>query len=154
MYCTYHHSYLTLYRTVIPELFGLRWASSYRYEHRDIVQVLQVEAHFHVRMIARLLARAAKHGDRLLSDKVFPSFAYDSSRVLLNYVARITDGDRAEAKKIWEKAVEAVQGNRRLLVKMTPLFPSSERFIRSYPRVKKNGVTATGYYRRTLAKRG
>lgn len=129
IHSTYHHNYLTLYKISMPELFCLNSAPIFPYEHRESLQALQAEAYFHARQIARLLAEAAEHGTRLLSDSVLPFFAYDSSRVMLYYVARVMDSGRVDAKERLNEAVEAVEGNRKLLRMMAPLFPVSETFV-------------------------
>lgn len=129
IHSTYHHNYLTLYKISMPELFCLTSAPTFPYEHREDLQALQAEAYFHARQIARLLAEAAEHGLRLLSDSVLPLFAYDSSQVMLYYVAQLMDSGRVDAKERLREAVEAVEGNRRLLRMMSPLFPLSNTFV-------------------------
>jgi hypothetical protein len=129
IHSTYHHNYLTLYKISMPELFCLKSAPIFPYEHRENLQALQAEAYFHARQISRLLAEAAEHGVRLLSDSVLPFFAYDSSRVMLYYVASVMDPSRVDAKERLQEAIDAVEGNRRLLRMMAPLFPVSDTFV-------------------------
>lgn len=153
IHSTYHHNYLTLYKISMPELFCLTSAPIFPYEHRENLQAMQAEAYFHARQIARLLAEAAEHGIRLLSDSVLPFFAYDSCRVMLYYVARVMDPGRVDAKERLAEAIEAAEGNSSLLRLMAPLFPASETFVgptcnhRHGPR----RLTLLGRHRRALA---
>lgn len=139
MHCTYHHNYLTLYRTAMPDLFELNSASSFPHVHRETLEALQARAYIHAREISWLLAKAAALGARFLSDSVFPYFVYDSSRVLLQSMARAIDGNRVDAKERWREIVNVVQGNMGLLRMMTPLFPSSNSLVRLHARSWKRG---------------
>lgn len=146
IHCTYHHNYLELYKISMPDLYRLRppptsrspsppstssssFAAVFPAEHTELLQALQADCYFHAREIARLLAEAAEHGIRLLSDSVLPFLILDSSRVLLYYVARLLDPDRMDASERFQEAVEAVEGNKKLLRMMAPLFPVSETFV-------------------------
>ncbi|KAG8412084.1 hypothetical protein J3459_016026 [Metarhizium acridum] len=73
-----------------------------------------------------LLAEAAEHGSRLLSDSLLPFFVYDSSRVMLYYVARLLDPNRPDAEVKLRDAVKAVESNNRILGMMSALFPIAQ----------------------------
>lgn len=153
IHCTYHHSYLELYKVSMPELFrpdryssasasvsvsisatsaSLRIAAGgavFPPEHTELLQALQADCYFHALHISRLLSEAAEHGARLLSDSVLPFFVYDSSRVMLYYVARLLDLARVDFQAKVEEALRAVEVNAGLLRVMASLFPISESLV-------------------------
>ena len=156
IHCTYHHNYLELYKVSMPELFRPRAtsaSSSFPPEHSEMLQALQADCYFHARQISRLVAEAAEHGARLLSDSLLPFFLYDSSRVMLYYVARLLDPERVDAAERVGEAVQAVQANVGLLRTMAPLFPVSGSFVSlPYPRGMGIAVlTVLGCYRGAVA---
>lgn len=133
IHCTYHHNYLELYKISMPDLFRLHAVPTFPSEQAELLQALQADCYFHARQIARLVAEAAEHGPRLLSDSLLPFFLYDSSRVMLYYVARLLDPDRVDAEERVREAIAVVEENARLLRTMAPLFPISESFVSLAP---------------------
>lgn len=144
IHCTYHHSYIELYKVSMPELFRSSASVSpssspspssgpplisFPSEHAELLQALQAECYFHALQVSRLLSEAAEHGTRLLSDSMLPFFVYDSSRVMLYYVARLLDPERVDFHAKVREALEAVEVNAGLLRLMGPLFPVSESLV-------------------------
>lgn len=140
IHCTYHHSYLELYKVSMPELFrpdrssssgsfGVTGAVAFPPEHTELLQALQADCYFHALEVTRLLSEAADHGARLLSDSVLPFFVYDSSRVMLYYVARLLDPGRVDYHTKISEALRAVEVNAGLLRIMASLFPVSESLV-------------------------
>lgn len=143
IHCTYHHSYLELYKVSMPELFrpdrassyssvvplGLSGGAAFPPEHTELLQALQADCYFHALQVTRLLSEAAEHGARLLSDSVLPFYVYDSSRVMLYYVARLLDPGRVDFHAKVDEALRAVEVNAGLLRVMAPLFPVSESLV-------------------------
>ncbi|KAG9253770.1 uncharacterized protein F5Z01DRAFT_674653 [Emericellopsis atlantica] len=125
IHCTYHHAYLELYKIALPELYGLPNSPTFPPEQNEAWQALQAESYFHARQIAHLLAEAAEHGPRLLSDAALPWFALESSRVMMYYVGRILPAGRVDVSERVKEAVEATEANVELLKIMGALFPVS-----------------------------
>ncbi|KAG5945343.1 hypothetical protein E4U60_005289 [Claviceps pazoutovae] len=126
MHCTYHHNYLELYKLTMPDLFKLPKPLAFPLEHQDFLQTAQADCYYHARQIAHILAEAAENGSRLLSDSLLPFFVYDSSRLMLYYVARLLDPDRPDAEAKMRDAVKAVGSNSRVLRMMSALFPIAQ----------------------------
>ncbi|KAL7806023.1 fungal-specific transcription factor domain-containing protein [Trichoderma gracile] len=126
IHCTYHHNYLELYKLSMPDLFKLPKPLSVPPEHHDFLQSAQASCYHHAQQIADILAEAADHGAHLLSDSLLPYFVYDSSRVMLYYVARLLDPNRPDAQSKLDDAINAVESNRRVLRMMSALFPIAQ----------------------------
>ncbi len=130
IHCTYHHNYLELYKLSMPDLFKLSKPLSIPTEHIEFFQASQANCYYHARQIAMILAEAADHGARLLSDSLLPYFVYDSSRVMLYYVARLLDPNRVDAQDKVHDAIKAVESNNRVLLMMSALFPIAQSLVR------------------------
>jgi hypothetical protein len=129
IHCTYHHNYLELYKLTMPDLFKLPKPFTFPPEHQEFLQTAQANAYYHAQQIADILAEAAEHGSRLLSDSLLPFFVYDSSRVMLYYVARLLDPNRPDAEVKLRDAVKAVESNNRILRMMATLFPVAHSLV-------------------------
>ncbi|KAH0526309.1 hypothetical protein TsFJ059_009653 [Trichoderma semiorbis] len=126
IHCTYHHNYLELYKLSMPDLFKLPKPLVVPPEHHEFLQSAQANCYHHAQQIADILAEAADHGANLLSDSLLPYFVYDSSRVMLYYVARLLDPNRPDAQSKLGDAINAVESNRRVLRMMSALFPIAQ----------------------------
>ncbi|GJN78162.1 hypothetical protein PLIIFM63780_001655 [Purpureocillium lilacinum] len=126
IHCTYHHNYLELYKITMPDLFKLDKPFVFPPEHQEFLQTMQANCYYHAAQIAEILAEAAEHGARLLSDSLLPFFIYDSSRVMLYYVARLLDPSRPDAENKMREAIRAVESNNRVLRLMSTLFPIAQ----------------------------
>lgn len=129
IHCTYHHNYLELYKLSMPDLFKLPKPLSVPPEHHGFLQSAQANCYYHAQQIADILAEAADHGANLLSDSLLPYFVYDSSRVMLYYVARLLDPSRPDAQAKMDDAIHAVESNRRVLRMMSALFPIAQSLV-------------------------
>ncbi|EQK98579.1 N-terminal binuclear Zn cluster-containing/DNA binding domain-containing protein [Ophiocordyceps sinensis CO18] len=126
IHCTYHHNYLELYKLTMPDLFKLAKPFVFPPEHREFLQTAQANCYYHARRITHILADAAEHGTRFLSDSLLPFFVYDSSRVMLYYVARLLDPNWTDAETKMKDAIRAVENNSRVLRLMSTLFPIAQ----------------------------
>ncbi|KAH7144551.1 fungal-specific transcription factor domain-containing protein [Dactylonectria estremocensis] len=126
LHCTFHHNLLDLYRISMPDLFKLRKPFYFPPNQQEFLRSLQADCFHHAREIASILAEAEKHGIRLLADSLLPCFAYDSSRVMLYYIARLLDISRPDAEGIVMDAIAAVESNSKILRTMSALFPLAE----------------------------
>lgn len=114
----------------MPDLFKLRKPFYFPPNQQQFLQALQAGCFHHARKIASILEEAIKHGIRLLADSLLPCFAYDSSRVMLYYIARLLDLHRPEAEEIVKDAIDAVESNGKILRAMSALFPLAEVLVR------------------------
>ncbi|QUC22020.1 uncharacterized protein UV8b_06261 [Ustilaginoidea virens] len=126
IHCTYHHNYLELYKLTMPNLFKPPKPFTFSPEHQEFLQSAHANCYYHAQQIADILAEAAEHGSRLLSDSLLPLFVYDSSRVMLYYVARLLDPTRPDAEAKMRDAVKAVESNSKILCMMSALFPIAQ----------------------------
>ncbi|RDA87279.1 hypothetical protein CP532_1357 [Ophiocordyceps camponoti-leonardi (nom. inval.)] len=123
IHCTYHHNHLELYKVAMADLFRLAEPPE---EQRQALQTAQAGCYHHARRISDILADAAEHGVRFLSDSQLPFYLYHSSRVMLYYVGRLLDPRRPGAEAKMRDAVEAVESNGRVLRLMGILFPIAQ----------------------------
>ncbi|KAM0373600.1 hypothetical protein ACHAPY_008836 [Fusarium culmorum] len=126
LHCTYHHNLLDLYRISMPELFKLIKPFYFPPNQEEFLQSLQADCFYHAQQIATILAEAVQHGARYLADSLLPCFAYDSSRVMLYYIARLLDLSRPDAETIVVDAINAVESNSKILRTMAALFPLAD----------------------------
>lgn len=141
IHCTYHHNFLELYKISMPDLFKLKKPFSFPPEHGEFLQSVQADCYYHALQISEILAEAAEHGARLLADSLLPFFVYDSSRVMLYYVARLLDPSRPDAQKIVKEAIRAVESNNRVLRMIAPLYSVAEALVRTHIVLKWGGHT-------------
>ncbi|KAF4337357.1 nitrate assimilation regulatory nirA [Fusarium beomiforme] len=126
LHCTYHHNLLDLYRISMPDLFKLIKPFYFPPNQQEFLQSLQADCFYHAKQIATILAEAVQHGARYLADSLLPCFAYDSSRVMLYYIARLLDLSRPDAETIVVDAINAVESNSKILRTMAALFPLAD----------------------------
>ncbi|KAJ4260658.1 hypothetical protein NW762_007402 [Fusarium torreyae] len=126
LHCTYHHNLLDLYRISMPDLFKLIKPFYFPPNQQEFLQSLQADCFYHAQQIATILAEAVQHGARYLADSLLPCFAYDSSRVMLYYIARLLDLSRPDAETIVVDAINAVESNSKILRTMAALFPLAD----------------------------
>ncbi|KAF5000711.1 hypothetical protein FGRMN_1552 [Fusarium graminum] len=126
LHCTYHHNLLDLYRISMPDLFKLIKPFYFPPNQEEFLQSLQADCFYHAQQIATILAEAVQHGARYLADSLLPCFAYDSSRVMLYYIARLLDLSRPDAETIVVDAINAVESNSKILRTMASLFPLAD----------------------------
>ncbi|KAM5353832.1 hypothetical protein ACJ41O_000482 [Fusarium nematophilum] len=126
LHCTYHHNLLDLYRISMPDLFKLIKPFYFPPNQQEFLQSLQADCFYHAQQIASILSEAVQHGERYLADSLLPCFAYDSSRVMLYYIARLLDLSTPDAETIVADAINAVESNSKILRKMAALFPLAD----------------------------
>ncbi|EGU80456.1 hypothetical protein FOXB_09013 [Fusarium oxysporum f. sp. conglutinans Fo5176] len=126
LHCTYHHNLLDLYRISMPDLFKLIKPFYFPPNQQEFLQSLQADCFYHAKQISTILAEAVQHGARYLADSLLPCFAYDSSRVMLYYIARLLDLSRPDAETIVVDAINAVESNSKILRTMAALFPLAD----------------------------
>ncbi|KAL1866975.1 hypothetical protein VTK73DRAFT_4444 [Phialemonium thermophilum] len=137
LHCTYHNAMCDLNRIAMPELFKLHNAFVFPPDQADFLDHLQLECLRHAQNMAVILAETARRGGRFLADSLLPSFAYNGSRVMLYYVARLLDPGRPHARSLMEETIRLVQSNNEVLRTMSamipladPLYITAERWLR------------------------
>ena len=129
IHCTYHHNYLELYKATMPALFKLPKPFEFPPDQREFLQTAQANCFYHAKHLADILAEAAEHGARLLSDSLLPFFVYDSTRVMLYYVACLLDYSRDDSDSKIQDALKGVTSNRKVIRMMCTLFPVAESLV-------------------------
>lgn len=114
----------------MPDLFKLIKPFYFPPNQQEFLQSLQADCFYHAQQISTILAEAVQHGTRYLADSLLPCFAYDSSRVILYYIARLLDLHKPDAETIVRNAIDAVESNSKILRTMSALFPLAESLVR------------------------
>lgn len=113
----------------MPDLFKLIKPFYFPPNQQEFLQSLQADCFYHAQQIASILSEAVRHGARYLADSLLPCFAYDSSRVMLYYIARLLDLSRPDAETIVADAINAVESNSKILRTMAALFPLADSLV-------------------------
>jgi hypothetical protein len=67
-----------------------------------------------------------RSGVKHFADSILPSFVYNSSRIMLYYIARILDVSKPDAGTVIGRTVELVQYNNQALREMALMYPLAE----------------------------
>lgn len=133
LHCTYHHAMLDLYRIFLPELFRLGNAVTYPPEQSHFLHRMQSEGLGHAQSIAIVLAETARRGPRFVADSMLHTFAYNSNRFMLYYIARVLDLGRPNAMELVKETIEYVQSNNKVMRVMSAVIPLAEQLVCSEP---------------------
>lgn len=118
------------YRISMPELFKIRNAPDFPAEQAAFLENLRSECFRNAQSMASILADTAERGLRFLADSLIPSFAYNSNRVLLYYMAKFLRPDRPDAGSLVEETIGLVQQNNDILRLMSSMNPLAEPLVR------------------------
>ncbi|KAF2464245.1 uncharacterized protein BDR25DRAFT_381369, partial [Lindgomyces ingoldianus] len=121
-----HHVICDLYRISFPELFKIREAFPFPPEQQPFVSHLQLVCFENAQRIAILFFTTLQHGAKYLADPILPSFAYNSSRVMLYYLARILDRSKPEARNVIKETMDLIRSNNKSLQAMAMMYPLAE----------------------------
>lgn len=127
LHCTYHNAMCDLYRISMPELFKL--PALIPSEQAGFLEDLQTESFYHAQDMAIVLAEAASRGARFLADSALPTYTYNSSRVMLYYLARLIDLSRPTARMMVEDTIRHVQSNTKVLRMMSVTIPLAQPLV-------------------------
>ena len=131
LHCTYHNAMCDLYRIAMPELFKLPPLVPAAPEHAAFLEDLQTESFYHAQDMAIVLAEAASRGARFLADSALPTYTYNSSRVMLYYLARLIDLSRPTARMMVEDTIRHVRSNTKVLRMMAVTIPLAQPLVSS-----------------------
>jgi hypothetical protein len=125
----YHHAICDLNRIALLELFKVRERFDFPDEQVPFMEALQRVCFEESQRVAELISTVLRHGVKYLADPILPSFAYNSSRIMLYYIARILDLSRPESGVIISQVLNLVESNVRALREMSLMYPLAEPLV-------------------------
>lgn len=126
IHCMYHHVICDIHRIALPELFKNQEPFVFPPEQQAFVARLQTVCFEHAQRMSILVSTILQHGIKHFADPILPSFVYNSSRIMLYYIARILDVSKSDASTLISRTVELVQQNNRALRDMSLMYPLAE----------------------------
>lgn len=129
IHCMYHHVLSDLHRIAIPSLFKMREPFDFPPEQLLFKAKLQTTCFENAQHVAVLTSTILQHGVKYLADPILPSFVYNSSRIMLYYIARILDRNKQDAEAITVRTLELVELNNHALREMSKMYPLAEPLV-------------------------
>ncbi|KAL5115332.1 hypothetical protein ACEQ8H_006777 [Pleosporales sp. CAS-2024a] len=126
IHCMYHHVMCDVHRIALPDLYKNQDPFAFPPEQHIFVARLQSVCFDHAQQLSVLVSTILQHGVKHFADSILPSFVYNSSRIMLYYIARLLDISKPDAGTIINRTVELVQQNNRALREMTVMYPLAE----------------------------
>ena len=126
IHCMYHHVMCDVHRIALPDLFKNQEPFVFPPEQQAFVAHLQDMCFEHAQRMSVLVSTILQHGVKHFADSILPSFVYNSSRIMLYYVARLLDISKPGASTLISRTVELVQQNNKALREMTLMYPLAE----------------------------
>ncbi|KAF2440104.1 hypothetical protein P171DRAFT_457819 [Karstenula rhodostoma CBS 690.94] len=126
IHCMYHHVLCDLHRIALPNLFKMREPFEFPPEQFGFMAKLQTTCFENAQRVSVLTSTILKHGVKYLADPILPSFVYNSSRIMLYYIARILDRSKQDAEPTTARTLELVELNNRALRAMSQMYPLAE----------------------------
>jgi hypothetical protein len=111
------------------ELFKISEQFSFPPEELPFMRNLQKVCFEEAQQISELFATIVRHGAKYLSDPILPSFVYNSSKIILYYVARVLDVSKPDAASTITTAIAHVENNVEALRAMTLMYPDAEALV-------------------------
>jgi hypothetical protein len=122
----YHHVMCDVHRIALPDLYKNQEPFAFPTEQESFVAHLQSVCFDHAQRLSVLVSTILEHGVKHFADSILPSFVYNSSRIMLYYIARILDRSNPDAATIINTTIELVQKNNKALREMTLLYPLAD----------------------------
>lgn len=126
IHCMYHHVMCDVHRIALPDLFKNQEPFIFPPNQRHFVAHLQDMCFEHAQRMSVLVSTILQHGVKHFADSILPSFVYNSSRIMLYYIARLLDVSKPGVSTLISRTVELVQQNNRALREMTLMYPLAE----------------------------
>ncbi|KAL2691215.1 hypothetical protein Neosp_001596 [[Neocosmospora] mangrovei] len=133
-------------RICMPELFKLR--NYFSDMQADFVERLQSDTLRHAQTMAMVLAETSRQGSRFLADSMLPCFAYNGTRVMLYYIARLLDLGRPDSHRIMDETIKHVESNLAVLQMMSMIVPlaqqlyvTADRWLRKVSKYARLSIT-------------
>lgn len=129
IHCMYHHVLCDLHRIALPNLFKMREPFEFPPEQFEFMAILQTTCFENAQRVSVLTSTILQHGIKYLADPILPSFVYNSSRIMLYYIARILDRSKQDAETTTTRTLELVELNNRALRAMSQMYPLAEPLV-------------------------
>jgi hypothetical protein len=126
IHCMYHHVMCDVHRIALPDLYKNQDPFTFPPQEHEFVAHLQSVCFDHAQRMSVLVSTILQHGVKHFADSILPSFVYNSSRIMLYYIARILDLSKPDTGQIINRTVELVQHNNKALREMTVMYPLAE----------------------------
>lgn len=126
IHCMYHHVMCDVHRIAMPDLFKNQEPFVFPAAQRSFVVHLQDMCFEHAQRMSVLVSTILQHGVKHFADSILPSFVYNSSRIMLYYIARLLDITKPGVSTLISRTVELVQQNNKALREMTLMYPLAE----------------------------
>lgn len=126
IHCMYHHVMCDVHRIALPDLFKNQEPFVFPSDRQPFVGHLQDVCFEHAQRMSVLVSHILQHGVKHFADSILPSFVYNSSRIMLYYIAKILDVTKADAGTVIGRTVELVQYNNQALREMAFMYPLAE----------------------------
>jgi len=126
IHCMYHHVMCDVHRIAFPDLFKNQEPFTFPPNQYSFKASLQDACFEHAQRMSILVSTILSHGVKHFADSILPSFVYNSSRIMLYYIARILDMSTADASTVINRTIELVQHNNQALRKMSLMYPLAE----------------------------
>ncbi|KAF1940089.1 hypothetical protein EJ02DRAFT_407277 [Clathrospora elynae] len=126
IHCMYHHVMCDVHRIALPDLFKNQEPFDFPPDRQPFVSHLQDVCFEHAQRMSVLVSHILQHGVKHFADSILPSFVYNSSRIMLYYIARILDVSKPDAGTVIGRTVELVQYNNQALRDMSLMYPLAE----------------------------
>jgi hypothetical protein len=130
VHCMYHHVQSDLHRISLPILFKIREPFVFPPEQFPFMAQLQVICFENAQQVSILTSTMLRHGVKYLADAIVPSLVYNSSRIMLYYIARIIDQSKPETRMVFDRTIELVEQNNHALREMSQMYPIAEALVR------------------------
>ncbi|KAF1953426.1 hypothetical protein CC80DRAFT_451000 [Byssothecium circinans] len=126
VHCMYHHVRSDLHRISLPNLFKIREPFVFPPEQFPFMAQMQAVCFEHAQQVSILTSTMLHHGVKYLADAIVPSLVYNSSRIMLYYIARIIDRSKPETAMVFDRTIELVEQNNQALRDMSQMYPLAE----------------------------
>ncbi|KAL6705712.1 hypothetical protein ACN47E_006501 [Coniothyrium glycines] len=126
IHCMYHHVMCDVHRIGLPELFKNQDPFLFPAPQAAFVAHLQDVCFEHAQRMSVLVSTILQHGVQHFADSILPSFVYNSSRIMLYYIARLLDTAKPDAATVIARTLELVQANNAALRDMARMYPLAE----------------------------
>ena len=126
IHCMYHHVMCDVHRIALPDLFKNQKPIVFHTDQQAFVGHLQAVCFEHAQRMSISVSHILQHGVKYFADSILPSLIYNSSRIMLCYIARVLDTSKADAGIVIGRTVELVQCNIQALRDMALIYPLAE----------------------------
>lgn len=137
LHCAYHLSICDLYRIgdprLLPSLFRHNFSIDLLPAQQAFLQHCRQTCFEHAKKVASILSEAVAYGAKMLADHWLCTAAYETLRILLYYVMKDKNSEKAEgSKNTLAEVLPLMRTNMKALRLMRPLFATAERCVSNF----------------------